>query len=56
MSSQTIANDKRNEKPTQLLSDNLINTEIVETKDDCATDIPTSPVIAKSSNDIYTHL
>ena len=34
MSSQTIANDKLNEKPTQLLTDNLINTQIVETKDD----------------------
>ena len=56
MSSQTIANDKLNEKPTQLLTDNLINTQIVEKKDDCVIDIPKSPVIAKSSNNIYTHL
>ena len=56
VSSQTITNDKLNEKPTQLLTDNLINTQIVETKDDCVTDIPKSPVIAKSSNNIYTHL
>ena len=56
VSSQTIANDKLNEKPTHLLTDNLINTQIVETKDDCVTDIPKSPVIAKSSNNICTHL
>ena len=56
VSAQTITNDKRNKKPTQLLTDNLINTQIVETKDDCVTDIPKSPVIAKSSNNIYTHL
>ena len=29
VSSQTIANDKLNEKPTQLLTDNVINTQIV---------------------------
>ena len=56
VSAQTITNDKRNKKPTQLLTDNLINTQIVETKDDCVTDIPKSPVIAKSNNNIYTHL
>ena len=53
VSSQKIANDKLIEKPTQLLTDNLMNTQIVETKDDCVTDIPKSPVIAKSSNNIY---
>ena len=56
VSSQTITNDKLNKKPTQLLTDNLINTQIVEAKDDCVTDIPKSSVIAKSSNNIYTHL
>ena len=55
VSSQTITNNKLNEKPIQLLTDNLINTQIVETKDDCVTDIPKSPVIVKSSNNIYTH-
>ena len=56
MSLQTIANHKLNEKPTQLSTDNLISTQIVETKDDCVTNIPKSPVIAKPSDNIYSHL
>ena len=55
VSSRTIANDKLNEKPTQLLTDNLINTQIVETKDDCVTDIPKSPLL-QSPVIISTHI
>ena len=54
VSSQTITNNILDKKPTQLLTDNLINTQIVETIDDYVTDIPKSPVIAKSSNNIYS--
>ena len=55
VSSQTITNDKLNKKPTQVLTDNLINTQIIETKDDCVTDIP-NLLLLRSPVIISTHI